>query len=164
MKTLEDIFYMAVEKTIELIPTNNFEFEQVNNDGNVKKYNISPGQFEKATTNKFSNYQYFSKVFIDHLEGQKNIVAAFASTPVSFSDAWNMKSEELTAEDVVTLTKSGGHFQFNQIPYGLNKSGSRLYQSGYARGLVKSFGSGLTKGFRHKTGGVYEADSLNEMK
>jgi hypothetical protein len=74
-----------------------------------------------------------------------------------------MKSEELTPEDVISLTKSGGHFQFNQLPYGPNKSGSALYQSNFAKGLVHSKGIGLIKGFRHKTGGVYEADSLNEM-
>ena len=49
-----------------------------------------------------------------HLEGQKHLVY-FASTPISFSDAWNMKAEELTPEDVVSLSKAGGHFQFNQI-------------------------------------------------
>ena len=38
-----------------------------------------------------------------------------------------------------------------------------LYQVGYPKGLVKSKGIGITKGFRHKTGGIYEEDSLNEM-
>lgn len=163
MKKLEAIFNEAVNNAKAIIPANQYHFKQVNNEGVEKDYSITHEQFVKGLTNKFDSYPSFSKVFIDHLEGQKNIIAAFASTPVSFSDAWNMKSEELIAEDVVALTKSGGHFQFNQIPYGLNKSGSGLYQNNYARGLVKSFGSGLTKGFRHKTGGVYEEDSLNEM-
>lgn len=163
MKKLEDIFKQAVNNAKAIIPTNQYHFKQANNEGVEKDYSIKHEQFVKGLINKFDSYPSFSKVFIDHLEGQKNIVAAFASTPVSFSDAWNMKSEELIAEDVVALTKSGGHFQFNQIPYGFNKSGSGLYQNNYARGLVKSFGSGLIKGFRHKTGGVYEEDSLNEM-
>lgn len=163
MKKLEDIFNQAVHNAKAIIPDDSYHFKQANNEGVEKHYSITHEQFVKGLLNKFNSYSSFSKVFIDHLEGQKNIVAAFASTPVSFSDAWNMKSEELIAEDVVALTKSGGHFQFNQIPYGLNKSGSGLYQNNYARGLVKSFGSGLTKGFRHKTGGVYEKDSLNEM-
>lgn len=63
-----------------------------------------------------------------------------------------MKSEKLIAENVVALTQSGDHFQFNQIQYDFNKSGSGLYKNNYARGLVKSFGSVLTKEFRHKTG------------
>lgn len=163
MKKLEDIFNQAVHNAKTIIPDDSYHFKQANNEGLEKHYSITHEQFVKGLLNKFNSFSSFSKVFIDHLEGQKNIVAAFASTPVSFSDAWNMKSEELIAEDVVALTKSGGHFQFNQIPYGLNKSGSGLYQNNYARGLVKSFGSGLTKGFRHKTGGVYEEDSLNEM-
>jgi len=163
LKKLEDIFKQAVNNAKAIIPTNQYHFKQANNEGVEKDYSIKHEQFVKGLINKFDSYPSFSKVFIDHLEGQKNIVAAFASTPVSFSDAWNMRSEELIAEDVVALTKSGGHFQFNQIPYGFNKSGSGLYQNNYARGLVKSFGSGLTKGFRHKTGGVYEEDSLNEM-
>lgn len=114
-------------------------------------------------SNKFGKYDHFLNVFSNHLLGQKNIIAAFASTPTSFSDAWNMKSEELVAEDVLSLSKTGGHFQFNQIPYGPDKSGSALYQNNYAKGLVHSKGTGLIKGFRHKTGGIYEADSLNEM-
>lgn len=160
---LEDHFQRAYENCLELIPSNEYVFEQVNNSGRLKKYVINPEQFRSALNNKFGSYKKHVQRFVDHLEGQKNIIAAFASTPVSFSDAWNMKSEKLIAEDVVALTKSGGHFQFNQIPNGINNSGSGLYQNGYAKGLVKSLGTGLTKGFRHKTGGVYEADSLSEM-
>jgi hypothetical protein len=163
LKKLEDIFKQAVNNAKAIIPPNQYHFKQVNNKGVEKDYSITHEEFVKGLLNKFNSYPSFSKNFIDHLEGQKNIVAAFASTPVSFSDAWNMKSEDLIAEDVVALTKSGGHFQFNQIPNGPDKSGSGLYQSNYATGLVKSFGSGLTKGFRHKTGGIYEEDSLNEM-
>ncbi|NVK04461.1 MAG: hypothetical protein HWD92_06540 [Flavobacteriia bacterium] len=74
-----------------------------------------------------------------------------------------MKADQLDPYDVQALTKSGGHFQLNQIPNGMGNSGSGLYQSGYAKGLVKSFGTKITKGFRHKTGGVYEEDSLSEM-
>ena len=131
MKKLEDIFNQAVNNAKAIIPTNQYHFKQASNEGVEKDYSIKHEQFVKGLMNKFDSYPSFSKVFIDHLEGQKNIVAAFASTPVSFSDAWNMKSEELIAEDVVALTKSGGHFQFNQIPYGLNKSGSGLYQNNY---------------------------------
>lgn len=160
---LEDHFRRAYVNCIELIPSSVYSFEQADNSGKLKKYEITPEEFRLALDNKFGSFNKHIRRFIDHLEGQKNIIAAFASTPVSFSDAWNMKSDKLIAEDVVSLTKSGGHFQFNQIPNGMNNSGSGLYQNGYAKGLVKSFGTGLTKGFRHKTGGVYEADSLNEM-
>jgi len=163
LKKLEDIFKTAVTQAKSIIPSQPYYFKQKNSDGVEQEYIITPDQFEKSLLNKFDDFSTFLKKFINHLEGQKNIISAFASTPISFSDAWNMKSEELIAEDVVSLTKSGGHFQFNQIPNGPNKSGSGLYQNGYAKGLVHSLGSGLIKGFRHKTGGVYEEDSLNEM-
>jgi hypothetical protein len=163
MKTVEETFLLAYDDTLQLIPKSLYSFKQASNDGILKEYHIKSEDFEKSLRNKFGNYELFSKFFIPHLLGQKNIIAAFASTPTSFSDAWNMKSEELIAEDVLALSKSGGHFQFNQIPYGPDKSGSGLYQNNYAKGLVHSKGVGLIKGFRHKTGGIYEADSLNEM-
>ena len=163
MKTVEQTFASAFEETLKVIPEFTYEFEQVNNAGDVKKYKIQPFEFESSLKKKYGDFNTFSKNFTKHLLGQKNIVAAFASTPTSFSDAWNMKSEELIAEDVLALSKSGGHFQFNQIPYGPDNSGSPLYQNNYPKGLVHSKATGLIKGFRHKTGGVYEADSLNEM-
>jgi hypothetical protein len=163
IKTLEEIFYKTVEKTKMFIPGHVYSFSQKNSQGILKNYSIKPEEFSKSLKNKYGDFKSFSKIFTDHLEGQKNIIAAFASTPISFSDAWNMKTEILSVDDVVALTKSGGHFQFNQIPNGMYNSGSGLYQNNYARGLVQSFGTGITKGFRHKTGGVYEEDSLNEM-
>ena len=163
MKTVEETFRIAYDDTLKVIPSEIYSFKQSNNDGKPIEYSIKPDEFKKSLKNKFGDYELFSKVFTDHLLGQKNIIAAFASTPISFSDAWNMKSEELIAEDVLALSKSGGHFQFNQIPNGTDKSGSALYQNNYAKGLVHSKGTGLVKGFRHKTGGIYEADSLDEM-
>jgi hypothetical protein len=163
MKTIEEAYNLAFEDTSKIIPDNSYSFKQANNEGVLKSYNISPSEFRKSLHNKFGDFSKFTKSFTDHLLGQKNIIAAFASTPTSFADAWNMKSDELIAEDVISLTKSGGHFQFNQIPYGPDNSGSPLYQNNYAKGLVHSKGTGLIKGFRHKTGGIYEADSLNEM-
>lgn len=163
MKTVEETFRNAFEDTLKVIPSEIYSFKQSNNDGIPIEYHIRPDEFKKSLKNKFGDYELFSKVFTDHLLGQKNIIAAFASTPISFSDAWNMKSDELIAEDVLALSKSGGHFQFNQIPNGVDKSGSALYQNNYAKGLVHSKGTGLVKGFRHKTGGIYEADSLDEM-
>ena len=163
MKTVEETFNLAYKETLKIIPNSLYSFEQANNEGILKEYFIEPKEFENSLRNKFGNYELFSKNFTNHLLGQKNIIAAFASTPTSFSDAWNMKSEELIAEDVLALSKSGGHFQFNQIPYGQDKSGSGLYQNNFPKGLVHSKGTGLIKGFRHKTGGVYGADSLNEM-
>ena len=163
MKTVEETYHIAYEETLKIIPKIDYSFKQANNEGVLKEYYIKPEEFENSLRNKFGNYKLFARNFTNHLLGQKNIIAAFASTPTSFSDAWNMKSEELIAEDVLSLSKSGGHFQFNQIPYGQDKSGSGLYQNNYPKGLVHSKGTGLIKGFRHKTGGVYEADSLNEM-
>jgi hypothetical protein len=163
MESITEIFESSVRDAGDTIPAEIFRFSQKNNDGKDKNYSIKPTDYKKSLQNKFGDFSRFSRVFTDHLLGQKNLVSAFASTPVSFSDAWNMKSEELIAEDVHALTKNGGHFQFNQIPNGVDQSGSALYQTGYAKGLVHSKGSGLTKGFRHKTGGIYEEDSLSEM-
>ena len=163
MKSIEEIYKDSVNEAESTIPSETFNFKQKNNEGIEKNYSISPDRFKKSLHSKFLNFSKFSNVFSDHLEGQKNLIAAFASTPVSFSDAWNMKSEELNSDDVVALSKAGGHFQFNQTANGKDNSGSALYQKGFAKGLVHSKGSGLTKGFRHKTGGIYEEDSLNEM-
>ncbi len=163
MQTIQEIYNQALEDILKIIPDNVYFFRQASNDGILRSYSITPKDFRKSLENKYGDFEKFTKNFTTHLLGQKNIVAAFASTPTSFADAWNMKSDELIAEDVISLTKSGGHFQFNQIPYGPNKSGSSLYQNNYAKGLVHSKGTGIIKGFRHKTGGVYEADSLNEM-
>ncbi|NVK27404.1 MAG: hypothetical protein HWE14_05135 [Flavobacteriia bacterium] len=163
MPTMTSIFEEAVQNCYALIPETDYSFKQAGNSGVIKDYTISPAQYRKSVDNAFGNFVTFRNTFIKHLEGQKSLISAFASTPVSFSDAWNMKAESLEPSDVISLTKAGGHFQLNQIPYGHGSSGSGLYQSGYAKGLVKSFGTKITKGFRHKTGGVYEDDSLNEM-
>ena len=163
MKTVREIFNAAYEDTAKAVPNKAFTFSQKNNDGREKRHEIKPEQYTKALANKFGNFDSFSEKFTKHLLGQKHILAAFASTPLSFSNAWNMKAEELSAEDALALSRSGGHFQFNQIAGGANASGSALYLKGFAKGLVHSKGTGLTKGFRHKTGGIYEEDSLNEM-
>lgn len=163
MKTVNEIFDAAVENALKTIPTKTYTFDNPNKDSQKDKLSIKPEEFKKGLLNKFGTFSNFSKIFIDHLEGQRNIVAAFASTPIAFTNAWNMKAEELNADDVLALTKSGGHFQFNQLAAGAGTSGSGLYMSGYQKGLVKTKGIGLTKGFRHRTGGIYEKDSLNEM-
>lgn len=163
MKSLEEIYKQSLKEAEDLIPESVFHFTQENGEGVDKKYSISPLEFKKALHNKLGDFSKFVGVFTDHLLGQKNIIAAFASTPISFSNAWNMKSEELSAEDVLALSRAGGHFQFNQLANGVDNSGSPLYQKGFAKGLVHSKGTGLTKGFRHKTGGIYAEDSLNEM-
>lgn len=163
MNSVENMFHSAYAETLQIIPKATYFFNQQNSQGVLKKYQIKPIDFHNSLKNKFGNYEDFTKKFTNHLLGQKNLIVAFASTPTSFSDAWNMKSDELMAEDVLSLSKSGGHFQFNQIPYGPDKSGSALYQNSFAKGLVHSKGVGLIKGFRHKTGGIYEADALNEM-
>jgi hypothetical protein len=128
LERLSDRFSRKVkfEETLNIIPLLPYEFEQINNAGGLIKYVIQTSEFESSLKNKYGDFKSFSKNFTKHLLVQKNIVAAFASTPTSFSDAWNMKSEELIAEDVLALSKSGGHFQFNQIPYGTDKSGSPL--------------------------------------
>jgi hypothetical protein len=163
MKTLKEIYLRSYHETLEIIPIVPYSFKQEDNAGVIRGYTIKPDDFKKAFGSKQDNYNKYIQNLTKHLLGQKNIIAAFASTPTSFSDAWNMKSEELIAEDVLSLSKSGGHFQFNQLPYGPNNSGSALYQNNYPKGLVHSKETGIIKGFRHKTGGVYEADSLNEM-
>lgn len=163
MKTLRTAYDLAVQATKELIPNEVYSFKQRINDGDLKQYQITPEEFTNALENKYKNFDQFINKFSGHLLGQRSLIAAFASTPASFSDAWNMQSESLEAEDVLVLSKSGGHFQFNQLPYGMDKSGSTLYQNNYPKGLVQSKGAGIIKGFRHKTGGVYEEDNLNEM-
>jgi len=149
----------SLESVRALIPTEPFQFKQADNDGKLKSYEISPHQFKKALSNKYSDFSDYLANLVRHLEDQRGLIAAFASTPIAFSDAWNMKTEELSSEDVVALTKSGGHFQFNQLA----GTGSMMYRTSYPKGLVQSFGTGITKGFRHRTGGIYEEDSLNEM-
>ena len=163
MQSVREIFEAAYGDSAGTIPQETFFFSQKNNDGVEKHYSITPKDYEKALANKFGNFDSFSERFTKHLLGQKNIIAAFASTPLSFSNAWNMKAEELSAEDALALSRTGGHFQFNQLANGSDKSGSALYQRGFPKGLVHSKGAGLTKGFRHRTGGIYEEDSLNEM-
>ena len=163
MQTVKEIFNVAYEDTLALVPSETFCFSQKNNEGKEKSYSITPDQFRRALQNKFGDFEQFSERFSGHLLGQKNIIAAFASTPVSFANAWNMKAEELSAEDAHALSRTGGHFQFNQVSNGTDRSGALLYLEGYAKGLVKSKGVGLTKGFRHRTGGIYEEDSLSEM-
>jgi hypothetical protein len=162
LDTVEKLYRDALQRADALIPAANFEFTQTNNDGKLKHYCITPVQYRKALQNKYSDFEKYKRNFVEHLLGLRNLVAAFASTPTSFTDAWNMKSKELTADDVIALTKSGGHFQFNQLQNG-DRSGSALYQRGGVRGLVKSKDIGITKGFRHATGGMYEQDQLNEM-
>jgi len=162
MQSIKAIYDQSFQEAMATIPEEIWEFSQVNNDGKTNDYRIEPQSFEKALHNKFGDFADFSAKFSNHLLGQQNIIAAFASTPVSFTDAWNMKAEKLTYQDALVLSKAGGHFQFNQLP-NKEQSGSGLYQKGYAKGLVPSKGSGLTKGFRHSTGGIYEEDSLNEM-
>jgi hypothetical protein len=159
MDVIKQYFEESKESVRSLIPTEVFEFDQADNDGKLKNYQITPQQFETALTNKFSDAQKYLSYLAGHLEDQRSLIAAFASTPIAFSDAWNMKTEELTSDDVVALTKSGGHFQFNQ----LSGTGSMMYRTSYPKGLVQSLGTGITKGFRHRTGGIYEEDSLNEM-
>ena len=159
MDVIEKYFKETRESVSTLIPNEAFKFEQADNDGKLKKYLSSPEQFEKALSNKFSDATKYLIDLCKHLADQRSLIAAFASTPVSFSDAWNMKAEELSSDDVVALSKSGGHFQFNQLP----GSGSMMYRTSYPKGLVQSLGTGITKGFRHRTGGIYEEDSLNEM-
>ena len=159
MDVIKQYLVQAVEEVKTLIPVSDFELEQANNDGKVKTHRISPYQFSNALNNKYKNLDKYLSNLSSHLDDQRSLTAAFASTPIAFSDAWNMKTEELTSDDVVSLSKSGGHFQFNQLA----GSGSMMYRTSYPKGLVQTLGTGITKGFRHKTGGIYEEDSLNEM-
>lgn len=175
--TVRELFKQAVTATDRAIPKQPVNFSQRAPNGTVKQYCLTEDAFRKALARKFADFDAFAERFTKHLLGQKNIVAAFASTPVSFSDAWNMQVDELSAEDVLSLSHAGGHFQFNQVASGRAgkkkdgpstlsdpaRSGSLLYLTGQARGLVKSKGLGLTKGLRHKTGGIYEEDALSEM-
>ena len=163
MKTLEQNCKEALDATLDLVPKCNFEFDQENSNGEQKRYEISPSQCRDAVHNYFGSFDRFSKTFPEHIEGQKHLIAAFASTPIAFANAWNMKTEELHPQDVLALSAAGGHFQLNQIPNGDGSSGSTLYQSQFPRGLVKSFRTKFTKGFRHKTDSIYEEDALDEM-
>ena len=163
MKSLQETCEEAIANAQAVIPEQAFEFSQRISSGELKDYKITADQCQKSLKNFYKSFKIFRRDFPPHLEGQKHLVAAFASTPISFSDAWNMKAEELTPEDVVSLSKAGGHFQFNQIPNGANESGSTLYQDSFARGCVDSLSTPYLQGFRHKTGSVYEEDSLSEM-
>jgi len=118
LNSLVEAYELSLNACLAVIPSEPYSFSLKNNDGVLKHYEISPAEFERALTNKLPRFAAFSPIFAEHLLGQKNIIAAFASTPVSFSDAWNMKATELTAQDVTALTKSGGHFQFNQLANG----------------------------------------------
>ena len=115
MDTVEKLYRGALGRAADLIPSTAFEFTQTNNEGNVKQYRITPLQYKKALLNKYDDFDKYKRNLQEHLLGLRNLVAAFASTPTSFTDAWNMKSKELSADDVVALTSSGGHFQFNQL-------------------------------------------------
>ena len=161
MNTIEELFNKAIVETKLTIPKSNYTFNKVLKN-NSSPETIQPIEFEKSLKNFYKSFGRFSKDFLLHLQGQKHIISAFASTPISFSNAWNMKADEISSSDVVSLTKAGGHFQFNQLQNG-DESGSNLYMSGFPRGLVNSSGTSLIKGFRHKTDGVYEQDSLSEM-
>ncbi|TFH67529.1 hypothetical protein E3W66_08590 [Gammaproteobacteria bacterium LSUCC0057] len=158
MSTVSELFNEALDRTRAVIPMVNITFE-LEKEGKLQPYSISPEDFTKSLNAKYSNAENFLNALVTHLDGNRHIVAAFASTPTAFTDAWNMKSEELSVADVLALTKSGGHFQFNQ----LKGTGSMLYRTNYQRGLVWSKGLGIVKGFRHRTGGIYKEDSLNEM-
>ena len=107
MDVIKQYFEESKESVRSLIPTEVFEFDQADNDGKLKNYQITPQQFETALTNKFSDAQKYLSYLAGHLEDQRSLIAAFASTPIAFSDAWNMQAEELTSDDVVALTKSG---------------------------------------------------------
>lgn len=74
MKKLEDIFNEAVDNAKAIIPANQYHFKQANNEGVEKDYSITHEQFVKGLLNKFDSYSSFSKVFIDHLEGQKTLL------------------------------------------------------------------------------------------
>ena len=162
MRSVAELFGQAKLETLKLAPTELYSFSLRDNDGKEKVYTILPEKFRDSVSKQFVSFENYSLTFKEHLSGLRHLVSAFSSTPTAFSDAWNMKAEELTPDDVISLSKSGGHFQFNQIQ-NKDKSGSMLYQTGYAKGLVPSKGTGITKGFRHRTGGIYEEDSLNEM-
>jgi len=140
MDVIKQYLVQAVEEVKTLIPVSDFELEQANNDGKVKTHRISPYQFSNALDNKYKNLDKYLSNLSSHLDDQRSLTAAFASTPIAFSDAWNMKTEELTSDDVVSLTKSGGHFQFNQLA----GSGSMMYRTSYPKGLVQTLGTGIT--------------------
>jgi len=158
MKSIQEIYSLAYSKTENIIPSQpvNFKLEK---DNKQQSYSIEPAKFHNALKSKYQNSTKYFDALSSHLHGISNIIAAFASTPTSFTDAWNMKSEELNKTDVLALTRSGGHFQFNQ----LLGTGSELYRTSYPKGLVWSKGSSIVKGFRHRTGGIYKEDNLNEM-
>lgn len=158
MSTVNELFNKALEDTKSAIPKVDLTFE-LEKKGKVQTYSIHPDSFLNSLQSKYSNSASFLNSLVSHLDGNRHIIAAFASTPTAFTDAWNMKSEELSVTDVLSLTKSGGHFQFNQQ----KETGSMLYRTHYMRGLVWSKGLGIVKGFRHRTGGIYKEDSLNEM-
>lgn len=158
MKSVEEIYKEAFESTLKNISPSPISFNLIK-DNKTLEYIIRPEEFISALKAKYTGSKpYFDKLN-SHLNGLRHIVAAFASTPTAFTDAWNMKSEELSVTDVLALTRSGGHFQFNQLP----GTGSMLYRTSYPKGLVWSKGTGIVKGFRHRTGGIYKDDDLNEM-
>ena len=112
MKTVKEIVEDSVAQSLDLVPSKSYSFSQVNTDGKEIKHKIEPSEFKRSLENKFNEFDSFSKIFINHIKGHKNMVAAFASSPTAFANAWNMKAEELIAEDVLSLSKDGGHFQF----------------------------------------------------
>jgi len=159
LDTIETYVQEAMKQTELLIPSETFTFKQADNDGKLKEHTITPEQFRNPLHKKYKDGEKYLVNLSRHLDDLRSLVAAFSSTPISFSDAWNMKAEELTSDDVLSLTKSGGHFQFNQLP----GTGSLMFRTSHPKGLVQSLGTGITKGFRHRTGGMYEEDSLSEM-
>ena len=96
MQSIKDIYEKSFQDAMATIPDKVFKFSQLDNDGKEKHHRIEPDDYKKALRNKFGDFGKFSKNFSDHLLGQQNLIAAFASTPISFSDAWNMKAKELT--------------------------------------------------------------------
>lgn len=155
MFTLKEAYNLALEKTYDSIPKRSYSFNS--SVSNLTK-TIQSAEFKRAVQNKFGDFDKFQNETKLVIAQQKNIVAAFTSTPIAFANAWNMQVEELVASDVMSLAAAGGHFQFNQ-----GIKGSKLYRTGFQHGLVKNQGGGLIIGFRHKTSGSYDEDNLSEM-
>ena len=115
MRSVAELFGQAKLETLKLAPTELYSFSLRDNDGKEKVYTILPEKFRDSVSKQFVSFENYSLTFKEHLSGLRHLVSAFSSTPTAFSDAWNMKAEELTPDDVISLSKSGGHFQFNQI-------------------------------------------------
>ena len=68
MDVIKQYFEESKESVRALIPTEVFEFDQADNDGKLKNYQITPQQFETALINKFSDAQKHLSYLAGHLE------------------------------------------------------------------------------------------------